>query len=253
MASNAVAFAGRDAYPVSRGHTLVVTRWVVPDWFSATADERLGILHLLDEVKCQLDDELHPDGYNVGFNAGLAAGQTAMHLHCTLSGATAATCTTRRAASGTSSRARATPPRREAARDRRDRASQIAIVAAFVPEPGLRRIEAATRDALLVVGQVEHVEHLARCPPLATPLMPHDRNDQRQSLRAWMITQVRVPQHHRVLQQPKGHQPVAARLVLEQQQQSRIAPGDLRAEHQVRVKRVQRFVGRGSRDGARAS
>lgn len=81
VASNAHAFAFRDKYPVSPGHTLVVTRRVVTDWFGATDDERRAVLALVDEVKRQLDDELRPDGYNVGFNAGAAAGQTVMHLH----------------------------------------------------------------------------------------------------------------------------------------------------------------------------
>jgi diadenosine tetraphosphate (Ap4A) HIT family hydrolase len=81
VASNAHAFAFRDKYPVSPGHTLVVTRRVVADWFGATEDERRAVLALVDEVKRQLDDELRPDGYNVGFNAGAAAGQTVMHLH----------------------------------------------------------------------------------------------------------------------------------------------------------------------------
>lgn len=81
MAANELAFAFRDRFPVSRGHTLVVTRRVASDWFSATADERTAILALVEVVKKQLDEELHPDGYNVGFNAGEAAGQTVMHLH----------------------------------------------------------------------------------------------------------------------------------------------------------------------------
>ena len=38
------------------------------------------MLALVDEVKRQLDAELAPDGYNVGFNAGEAAGQTVDHL-----------------------------------------------------------------------------------------------------------------------------------------------------------------------------
>jgi diadenosine tetraphosphate (Ap4A) HIT family hydrolase len=40
VASNAHAFAIRDRYPVSSGHTLVVTRWVVATWFTATEVER---------------------------------------------------------------------------------------------------------------------------------------------------------------------------------------------------------------------
>ena len=39
------------------------------------------MLNLLDAAKVALDDEFHPNGYNVGINDGLAAGQTILHLH----------------------------------------------------------------------------------------------------------------------------------------------------------------------------
>ena len=81
VGSNGLAFAIRDRFPVSRGHTLIITRRVVRDWFCATSAERAALLELVDVVKKQLDDELHPDGFNVGFNAGAAAGQTVEHLH----------------------------------------------------------------------------------------------------------------------------------------------------------------------------
>ena len=82
VASNAQAFAVRDAFPVSPGHTLVIPRRVVPTWFEATPVERSAIFDLIGEVKRALDAGLQrPDGYNVGFNAGEAAGQTVMHLH----------------------------------------------------------------------------------------------------------------------------------------------------------------------------
>lgn len=81
VASNEFAFAIRDLFPVSPGHTLVITRRVVPTWFDATRDEHLAILELIDTVKEALDVEFAPDGYNVGFNAGEAAGQTIHHLH----------------------------------------------------------------------------------------------------------------------------------------------------------------------------
>lgn len=80
-ASNELAFAFRDNFPVSPGHTLVVTRRVTPDWFTATEAEQRAILALIGVVKRQIDEEHEPDGYNVGFNAGAAAGQTVMHLH----------------------------------------------------------------------------------------------------------------------------------------------------------------------------
>ena len=81
VASNDLAFAVRDRFPDSKGHTLVILKRLIATWFDATAAERLAIFALVDEVKAALDAELAPQGYNVGFNAGVAAGQTVMHLH----------------------------------------------------------------------------------------------------------------------------------------------------------------------------
>ena len=81
VAANDLAVAFRDAFPVSPGHTLVITKRHVKTWFDATRAEQLAVLDLVNELKSLLDDELHPAGYNVGFNAGEAAGQTIPHLH----------------------------------------------------------------------------------------------------------------------------------------------------------------------------
>lgn len=81
VAANALAFAVRDAFPVSPGHTLVVPRRLVPTWFDATREEQHALLDLVEVVRRALDAERQPDGYNVGFNAGIAAGQTVLHLH----------------------------------------------------------------------------------------------------------------------------------------------------------------------------
>jgi superfamily II DNA or RNA helicase/diadenosine tetraphosphate (Ap4A) HIT family hydrolase len=81
VASNALAFAIRDGFPVSPGHTLVIPKREIPSWFDATAEERTAIFELVDQVKAALDAELHPDGYNIGINCGEAAGQSVMHLH----------------------------------------------------------------------------------------------------------------------------------------------------------------------------
>jgi diadenosine tetraphosphate (Ap4A) HIT family hydrolase len=81
VASNTKAFAIRDRYPVTAGHTLVVPHREVRDWFEATPEEKQALMALVEEVKAQLDDDYHPDGYNVGFNTGAAAGQTVFHLH----------------------------------------------------------------------------------------------------------------------------------------------------------------------------
>jgi diadenosine tetraphosphate (Ap4A) HIT family hydrolase len=59
VASNALAFAIRDAFPVSPGHTLVVPRRLVGSWFDATAEERAAIFELVDVVRRQLDADPH--------------------------------------------------------------------------------------------------------------------------------------------------------------------------------------------------
>jgi diadenosine tetraphosphate (Ap4A) HIT family hydrolase len=81
VAENALAFAIRDGFPVSRGHTLVVPKRLISSWFDATREEQLAILALVDEVKTALDTTLAPQGYNIGVNVGAAARQTVRHMH----------------------------------------------------------------------------------------------------------------------------------------------------------------------------
>ena len=81
VASNEHAFAIFDRYPVSEGHTLVITRDLVPDWWSCSAQQREALMALVDDVRRVLDEQFHPSGYNVGFNAGESAGQTVPHVH----------------------------------------------------------------------------------------------------------------------------------------------------------------------------
>jgi diadenosine tetraphosphate (Ap4A) HIT family hydrolase len=78
-----LAFAIFDSYPVSPGHVLVITKRVVPTFFECSVDEQQGLMALVGEVKRLLDKRLNskPDGYNVGFNCGDAAGQTVPHVH----------------------------------------------------------------------------------------------------------------------------------------------------------------------------
>lgn len=83
VASNEFAFAVRDRFPVSEGHALVITKRVVKTWFDASQEEQAALMTLVHDVKTLLDSELspNPDGYNVGFNCGAAAGQTVDHVH----------------------------------------------------------------------------------------------------------------------------------------------------------------------------
>nr|WP_211194023.1 DEAD/DEAH box helicase family protein [Pyxidicoccus fallax] len=81
VASNALAFAIRDRFPVSPGHTLVIPRRLVATWFDATPEEQRALFELVEVVRQGLEAELRPQGYNIGINVGAAAGQTVFHLH----------------------------------------------------------------------------------------------------------------------------------------------------------------------------
>ena len=81
IAENELAFAIFDRYPVSPGHVLILPKRHVESFFDTTSDERAAMLSLLNEWKQHTDRKLAPDGYNVGVNIGVAAGQTVMHVH----------------------------------------------------------------------------------------------------------------------------------------------------------------------------
>lgn len=71
----------RDAYPVSPGHTLIIPRRHIGSFFELTSEERSALLGLLDQAQAELQSRHQPQGYNIGINDGLAAGQTVPHLH----------------------------------------------------------------------------------------------------------------------------------------------------------------------------
>lgn len=81
VASNELAVAIRDGYPVSPGHTLVIPRRHVALLADVKPEEAKALWTLLADMRSRLDAEAKPDGFNVGVNDGRAAGQTVMHLH----------------------------------------------------------------------------------------------------------------------------------------------------------------------------
>jgi len=76
-----------DDFPASPGHVLLIPRRHVADWFQATGEECAALAaaiapaRVLIEERAAREQRPKPDGYNVGFNAGVAAGQTVFHLH----------------------------------------------------------------------------------------------------------------------------------------------------------------------------
>lgn len=78
---NGYALAVKDRSPVSEGHTLIITKRHVGDFFELSAVERISTLSLLEKMKQETDRQLQPDGYNIGMNIGEAAGQKIFHVH----------------------------------------------------------------------------------------------------------------------------------------------------------------------------
>ncbi|WP_341806257.1 HIT family protein [Pseudomaricurvus alcaniphilus] len=81
VALNDYAFAIRDGYPITLGHSLIIPKRHIESFFATSEAEKQCLLELLEQAKAQLDVEFQPAGYNIGINDGLAAGQTIPHLH----------------------------------------------------------------------------------------------------------------------------------------------------------------------------
>ena len=79
--NNELAYSARDSYAVSPGHTLVIPRRHVASFFELTREEINACMALINEERKLLDQELKPDGYNIGVNVGPAAGQSIFHVH----------------------------------------------------------------------------------------------------------------------------------------------------------------------------
>jgi diadenosine tetraphosphate (Ap4A) HIT family hydrolase len=70
-----------DAYPVSKGHVLLIPKEHYATYFDLPNQLKESLQFRIKQVKEILDNEFHPNGYNIGCNCGEAAGQTVMHFH----------------------------------------------------------------------------------------------------------------------------------------------------------------------------
>ena len=70
-----------DAFPVTPGHLLVVPHRHVATWAELHPSEQAAMIEGLNQARALLTETFAPDGLNVGFNEGPAAGQTIPHFH----------------------------------------------------------------------------------------------------------------------------------------------------------------------------
>jgi ATP adenylyltransferase len=82
VASNALAYAIRDGFPVTEHHTLVIPKRHVADYFELTQAEVNAVNRLLHEQRAALQKlDATVTGFNIGMNCGEDAGQTIFHCH----------------------------------------------------------------------------------------------------------------------------------------------------------------------------
>ena len=82
IATNDLAYAIRDGFPVSTFHTLIIPKRHVIDYFGLTKEELLASHDLIHQIKKSIIRE-DPTvvAFNIGINAGEASGQTIFHCH----------------------------------------------------------------------------------------------------------------------------------------------------------------------------
>ena len=79
---NALAYATRDAFPVTEHHTLIIPKRHVMDYFGLTQAEINAIHQLIRSQRKVIDDlDSTVEGYNIGMNCGEIAGQSVWHCH----------------------------------------------------------------------------------------------------------------------------------------------------------------------------
>lgn len=81
ITESATAYAMLDGYPVIKGHTLVVPKRHVANYFELPFREQSACWLMVNKVQEILSQEFKPDGFNIGININQAAGQKMMHTH----------------------------------------------------------------------------------------------------------------------------------------------------------------------------
>lgn len=81
IVETATVFSFYDKFPVSEGHSLVVPKRLVSNYFDLTLKEQTACWIVANKVKNMLQEKYNPDGFNVGININENAGQTISHCH----------------------------------------------------------------------------------------------------------------------------------------------------------------------------
>ena len=71
---NQLAACFRDGFPISNGHTLIIPKDHIQDYFELNKETKEAMNELVELARKDLIEELNPDAFNFGLNSGPAAG-----------------------------------------------------------------------------------------------------------------------------------------------------------------------------------
>ena len=72
----------RDAYPVTKNHTLIILNEHDKTYFDLDDKDIIQLNNIIKfQKKSLMDEDNSITGFNIGINQGESAGQTVMHLH----------------------------------------------------------------------------------------------------------------------------------------------------------------------------
>ena len=75
------AYAIYDKFPVNPGHVLIIPKQHVASYFDLSFRKQSSCWFMLNYVQELVQQQFHPNGFNVGINIHDAAGQTIPHVH----------------------------------------------------------------------------------------------------------------------------------------------------------------------------
>lgn len=75
-------FVIRDFYPVTEGHSLIISKREVVDYFKLSPEEKQDLNTAIEATRDNLVESFRVNEFNIGMNCGKSAGQTVFHFHC---------------------------------------------------------------------------------------------------------------------------------------------------------------------------
>jgi len=81
ITESAMFYSIYDKFPVSEGHSLIIPKNHITNYFKLSQHEYYASFLVLNRVQGIIQKKFKPNGFNIGLNIGETAGQTIDHIH----------------------------------------------------------------------------------------------------------------------------------------------------------------------------